>query len=441
MSVIHEALSYTMSTLMFIPLIFYCFIPVIDKTKSSLPILILKIILAVFIMEISMFTAYLFSFSEITTIFNMILCSCVFFWLYQKEVSIERSHLWFIFVTAGLIGCFGYMVYHISKMFNIFDAIYDSIPELRSLIIQILFECTLIIILYYPTKKYLRWLVCHFHEEKLWRIAWVFPVSFIVLSRILSPYDGDQLFTGEAMEMYLIFLFVFLIIIIFLYIMFYQVAHQMVEKQEALEKNSYLEMQSEQYHRLQDHVQETKRIRHDFHHQLIVLARMLKNHEYSLAEQFLKEYSNDIHYSIKNYCEYTAINAVLNHYASLCHELKINTFFHIRIDDKGILKDIDICVLLGNLLENAVYSCNEVDHTEKKIEIRLGQTTSNIIVLQITNPYNGNIRKDGDKFLSSRHRGEGQGIKSVRLIAEKYNGFVKINYDSQQFVVEVLLNI
>ncbi|MEG0592524.1 MAG: ATP-binding protein [Coprobacillus sp.] len=100
---------------------------------------------------------------------------------------------------------------------------------------------------------------------------------------------------------------------------------------------------------------------------------------------------------------------------------------------------MDFCVLLGNLLENAVYGCKNVEQ-DRKITLKIGQTTSNIIVLEIKNPYVGSIKKVNDKFMSSRHSGEGQGLKSVRLIAEKYNGFIKVNYDDQ-FDVKVLLNI
>lgn len=439
MSSINDALLMTSDSLMFVPLIIFCFIPVLDKIKSSIPKLIIKTIFAVIAMEILMFCVYLISISELAIIFNMLLIVVIFFWLYQREVDIECSHLWFVFVTAGLIGSFGYMIYHISNVFIGVDIIFNPTAGFHALISQILFESILIVALYYPTKKYLGWLVCHFHEERIWQIVWIFPTAFIVLSRHLIPYDNNQLFTGAAMQMYLMFLFIFLVVIIFLYIMFYQVIYRMVEKQEMLEKATYLEMQTEQFRRLKDHMEETKRIRHDFRHQLIVLERMLKNHEYQEAEGFLTAYSQDIDYTVHKYCDSAAINAVLSHYVSLCREEDISTSFSVRIEEQGILKDIDFCVLLGNLLENAVYGCANVEQ-DRKITLKIGQTTSNIIVLEIKNPYVGSIKKVNEKFISSRHSGEGQGLKSVRLVAEKYNGFIKVNYDNQ-FDVKVLLNI
>lgn len=441
MNTIQDAFYMTCNTLMFIPLIIFCFIPVLDNTKSSLPRLIVKVALAVIFMEIFMFSVFLISMTETAIVINMLLCIGIFFWLYQNEVDMQISHLCFIFVTACLIGSFGYMINNITNIFSDTSDPIKTFFDYRALLAQIFFESIIIIIMFYPTKKYLGWLVHNFHEGNLWMIACVFPSLFIVLSRNLIPYDNDRVFTGKAMEMYLVFLFIFLIIILCLYIMFYQVAYRMVEKQEILEKTSYLEMQSEQYRKLQEHVQETKRIRHDFRHQLIVLERMLKNKEYAEAETFLNAYSKDIAYTVKRYCDVLAIDAVLNHYASLCFEEHITANFYIDIENTGKLKDIDICVLLGNLLENAVFGCKDVEEINRLIELKLVQSTASIIVLQITNSYTGSILKDGDRFLSSRHSGEGQGIKSAQMIAEKYNGFEKISYDHQKFIVKILLNI
>lgn len=72
---------------------------------------------------------------------------------------------------------------------------------------------------------------------------------------------------------------------------------------------------------------------------------------------------------------------------------------------------------------------------------KAGQTAPHLIALQIRNSYNGTFRMHKSRYLSSKHEGEGQGLRSVRLIAEKYKGSMKIETENQQFVVKLLLHV
>lgn len=80
-------------TLLFLPLIVFCFLPVMQKFKSRPLILIGKILLAVTGMETPFFTIYLISPTDEALLLSMLLCVTGFFYLYQKEVDLKRSHL------------------------------------------------------------------------------------------------------------------------------------------------------------------------------------------------------------------------------------------------------------------------------------------------------------------------------------------------------------
>lgn len=440
MEILIEAALYSCSTLMIVPLIVFCLLPVLQDAKSPLPALFLKIIVSFAGMEAVMYLIYLILPFTAANNINMCLCVIVFFYLYQKEIALERSHLWFIFMTACMIGGFGFLFYHVINIFQHPFSVIEDPVYLDTFLLQIAFESFLVLILSYPVRKYLGWLVHHFHVEKIWRIIWAIPFGFLVFSSVFIPYDNSVMSVGRFLEVYIITCLVLLILILFIYILFYKIAYSIVENQNIIQKTANLEIQAQQYHRLQMYMQETSRLRHDFRYQLTVLAGMVKEKHYKELEDYLDQYIAGISEMPVQYCASSAVNAILNHYVSICRELGIKVNLNIRLRERFSIEDVDFCVLLGNLLENAVDGCKNLCEENRFISLKAGQTAERIIALQITNPYEGNVNIKGGRLFSSKHDGEGQGLKSVRLIAEKYNGFFDVRYENQMFEVKVLLN-
>lgn len=153
MNHVKEAALLTRETLMFLPLIVFCFLPVMQKIKDSIGVLVVKILFVVAGMEAIIFCVCFFCPQEYAIVLNSFLCVVIFFWLYQRQVALERSHLWFVFMTACLIGGFGYLVYHVVDIFLHPTGTIDSELSLNVLLLQIIFECMLILILGYPVKK------------------------------------------------------------------------------------------------------------------------------------------------------------------------------------------------------------------------------------------------------------------------------------------------
>lgn len=435
-----EALLLTRGTLMYLPLVFYCFIPIMPDRKDSLKRLFLKIAAACIGMELVMFVVYLILPNEVGGVINMGICVLGFFYLYQREIALERSRLWFIFCTACLIGGFSYLFTHLVDIFLYPQSTAEAPVGLYSLIMQILFECLLVLLLFYPTKKYIGWLLHNFQEELVWRIVWIFPAGFVVFSYFFVPYNNILMYIGRFLQMYAVVIFVLLMLVLFIYVLFYKIAYSVIEKQKILLKTSQLEREAEQYHSLLNHVQETSRIRHDFRHQLTVIAQMVKNGEYGELEKYLDKYTAGIPGEAVRYCASSAVNAVLNHYDALCRESGIQAQFGIRLGERFALEDIDFCVLLGNLLENAVDECRRLPDGDRWIRLKAGQTGEHVIALQIENPSLGMFRMRKGRYLSGKHDGEGQGLKSVEMIAQKYRGFSEAGYANGAFEVKVLLH-
>lgn len=64
---------------------------------------------------------------------------------------------------------------------------------------------------------------------------------------------------------------------------------------------------------------------------------------------------------------------------------------------------------------------------------------NSLALIQVENTYDGVIREKDGVFLSSKRKGDGVGIQSVRHIAEKSGGVSTVTYQDGLFCVKVML--
>lgn len=437
---VQTALYLALEMLCFVPLAVFCFIPVWDYIRNSPGKLAAKVAVTVIVTEFLFFLLFLASPTIEASNVGQLFLGIAMFLLYCQEVRLPPWRLLFIFLTACLIGGYSYLIYHITDILLYPEGSYEMLYKPYSFCAQLIFECLFIAVFFIPARKYLGWLMSNYHEERIWRSVWVFPAVFTVFSYFFVPYNNSYMYLGRFMKMYFVFLLLSFVIVLTLYVLFYEFAVTMTEKSELLERSAYLEVQVQQFEELQNHVQETRRLRHDFRHHLTAISEMLEHGHYGEALEFLREYRSDIPDMPKQYCGSTAVNAVLHHYASAYRSEKIQAEFDIRISPELPVDDIDFCVLLGNLLENALHGCREVHEENRKIELRMVQTTPHIAVIQICNSFSGTVKRENGRFLSSKHPGTGQGLHSVRMIVKKYRGEVTVTDEKQMFIVRILLN-
>ena len=112
----------------------------------------------------------------------------------------------------------------------------------------------------------------------------------------------------------------------------------------------------------------------------------------------------------------------------------------ISLPEKCFIKKPDIAVMFGNILENAVEACK---FSDEKRYIRLkGSYRADPGQLSFIAENNYKVEPHiGDKgiFLSSKHKGNGIGINSVKNIAWKYGGDCSFMPENGVFVVSVTI--
>ena len=100
----------------------------------------------------------------------------------------------------------------------------------------------------------------------------------------------------------------------------------------------------------------------------------------------------------------------------------------------------DICICLGNLLDNAIEASKKVKVEERAVYVEIRVDKRNLM-MTVSNHYEEERKKSGNNYITTKkekHK-HGFGLNIVRKISKGYNGEVIIDDRDNQFRVTVLL--
>lgn len=204
--------------------------------------------------------------------------------------------------------------------------------------------------------------------------------------------------------------------------------------------NQQLNRQKEYYAELSRRVEEARKVRHDFKNHIMVIRNFVKQED----KEGLLRYCEDMEVpGVQNttipHTGNAAADGVFYHYMGLAQERGIS--FHITgIFGKLSIADIDLCVLLGNALDNAVSACCTIPQEKRYINLAIS-LDGDVLAIMIRNSFDGIIEKEDGVMLSRKREHEaGIGLKSMKDICKKYHGSLQILYEEQEFSCMMLLN-
>jgi len=199
------------------------------------------------------------------------------------------------------------------------------------------------------------------------------------------------------------------------------------------------ELQGEHYKMLRNHIDETRRARHDLRHHLSVFLSFIDKGETGKLVDYINEYQASLPEDTGiTFCENYAVNSILSYYVGIAKKEGINVTVHTELPEKTGVSDTDLCIVFGNCVENAIEACRNV--TENRFITINSETIGDMLSVTVDNSFDGELTKKGDVFLSRKHDG-GIGISSVRIVAHKYNGEARFKVSGNVFQASVLLLI
>ena len=108
----------------------------------------------------------------------------------------------------------------------------------------------------------------------------------------------------------------------------------------------------------------------------------------------------------------------------------------------SFMAEQDIYSLFGNALDNAIEACEKIDDPARRLIDVSTRRAGQMACIQVRNCYDGEVttEKDGSLATTKRDGGlHGYGTKSLRLIAERYDGSCSFDAHDGIFMVSILL--
>lgn len=150
-------------------------------------------------------------------------------------------------------------------------------------------------------------------------------------------------------------------------------------------------------------------------------------------EQAVREYDSEIHTGN------SALDVILTEKSIQCAAEGIGFTCMAEASGLGYIAPVDLYVLFGNALENAIEACRKLTEPDKK-QISLSiYRAGGFYAAQLQNYTEREIEMVGDTPVTDKEdkKNHGFGIKSMRLLAEKYDG--ELHFRQEGDVVELYL--
>lgn len=276
-----------------------------------------------------------------------------------------------------------------------------------------------------------------------WFLILSIPVISIYLS-VISVYDPiiqnkynfTSIFTCLAI----------LYINVTTFYLFDNIVSKVFENNQYKLKEKQLVMQQEQYKNILSGYDQVKKIRHDMKNHLIILDSYMSDGQYDQALNYVNKLGEELDLSKKGLISNNIIvDALINNSIEKARKKNIEFNHNIQIPSHLQIDDMDLCIVLGNILDNAIEACERIadDNNRKAIDIEIKYHNQYILV-DAKNTYNSkSITRIHGKFLSSKGYRKGKivgiGLGNIQNIVVMYGGINQIDLMGNIFCYKIMI--
>ncbi len=176
---------------------------------------------------------------------------------------------------------------------------------------------------------------------------------------------------------------------------------------------------------------ETKSFRHDIRNHIAVVKNLLQSGKLEEAVSYMED-MDDMAEKMSFPCSTNnpVVDILVGNKLGIAKSMGIDVDCSLLLPYPCGIRDIDICIVLSNALDNAIQAVKRLDAGMEKYIHVSGRIQGDFLMMEIENSFHG---KDAFK--------KGTGLSNVKKVAEKYGGAMSIETQENKFVLHVLLII
>ncbi len=179
--------------------------------------------------------------------------------------------------------------------------------------------------------------------------------------------------------------------------------------------------------------------RHDYHNHIQALQASMALGKYDDVNAYLRQLNDDltqVDTSIKT--GRVMVDAILNGKINIATQNKIPVNAKAVLPAGVTVSDIDLCVIIGNLLDNAVEENKKLSLEDRFIRVYIGRKNTQLY-LAFTNAAGKKQARRGSLFSSSKGTNHGFGLVRVESLVKKYGGIFSADSEDGGFTAEILI--
>jgi len=180
--------------------------------------------------------------------------------------------------------------------------------------------------------------------------------------------------------------------------------------------------------------------RHDYRNHIQVMKSYAASNDMDAIKRYLDELDTDlstVDVAIKT--GNAMADAILNSKISLARSRQIPVTVDAHIPVALKMSELDLCVIIGNLFDNAIEANLPLPEEKRMIRVYMDMKNTQLY-MSFTNMTDSKKRiKEGGRFRTTKGEGHGFGLVRVDDIVARYDGYLSRNSEDGAFTTEILL--
>ena len=180
--------------------------------------------------------------------------------------------------------------------------------------------------------------------------------------------------------------------------------------------------------------------RHDYRNHIQVMKSYAAAGDLKAIKKYLDELDTDlstVDTVIKTGNKMT--DAILNSKISLAKSKHIPVIADAHVPVALKTAEIDLCIIIGNLFDNAIEASMELPEEKRMIRVYMDMKNTQLYMCFTNMAASKKQMKTGGRFRTTKGKGHGFGLVRIDDIVKRYSGYLSRNSEDGAFTTEILL--
>ncbi|MCM1462683.1 MAG: ATP-binding protein [Bacteroides sp.] len=213
--------------------------------------------------------------------------------------------------------------------------------------------------------------------------------------------------------------------------LFYRAIDQRIERFQS-------ELIEKQVREIQNMYRQVRGWRHDYRNHIQNMKIRLSEKDYDGLDRYLDQLADDLN-TVDTVIKTGNVmaDAILNSKLNVARKMNVRPNVKANVPDRLPMSDVELCSVLGNMLDNAIEACGALPEEERFLRVYIGKLKGQLY-LSVQNAA-GRVRKEKGAYRSTKAGEHGYGIFRIDRVVKKYGGYVNRQNEEGIFATEIMI--